>query len=93
MQSFIALYGFLEIVLRAFLLATQAILVGAVAFLALVISPLGATLSGDEGPIVRRCLRILYWSCLASAFGELVAGGVLIAMLVGTLRVEVAFGG
>jgi len=90
MQSFIALYGFLEIVLRAFLLATQAILVGAVAFLALVISPLGATLSGDEGPIVRRCLRILYWSCLASAFGELVAGGVLIAMLVGTLRVEVA---
>ena len=51
MQSFIALYGFLEIVLRAFLLATQAILVGAVAFLALVISPLGATLSGDEGPI------------------------------------------
>jgi putative copper resistance protein D len=90
MQSFIAMYGFLEIVLRAGLLSTQSIVVGGVAFLALVISPLGAMLGGAEGPIARRCLRILYWSCLASAFGELVAGGVLIAMLVGTLRVEVS---
>ena len=90
MQSFIALYGFLEIVLRASLLAAQAVVVGGVAFLALVVSPLGATLGGDEGPIARRCMRILYWSSLTSAIGEFVAGGVLIAMLVGTLQVEVA---
>ena len=90
MQSFIAVYGFLDLVLRACLLATQSIVVGGVAFLAFVISPLGATLGGDEGPIARRCLRILYWSCWATTFGELVAGGVLIAMLVGTLQVEVA---
>ena len=40
-------------------------------------------------PIARRCVRILYWGCLALTFGEFVAGGVLIAMLVGTLQVEI----
>ena len=38
MQAFIALYGFLDLVLRAYLLATQAIVVGGVAFLTLVLS-------------------------------------------------------
>lgn len=90
MQSFIALYGFLDLVLRAYLLATQAIVVGGVAFLTLVLSPLEGKLDAEESPIARRCLRILFWSCCASVFGEIVAVGVLTAMLVGTLQVDFA---
>jgi putative copper resistance protein D len=88
MQSLIELYNFLDVVLRAYLLVTQSLIVGGVAFLALVIGSLDATPSGEERLLARRCLRILYWSCVASALGELVAGGVLIAMLVGTLHVD-----
>ncbi|MBI5013271.1 MAG: copper resistance protein CopD, partial [Methylocystis sp.] len=90
MQSFIALYGFLDLVLRAYLLATQSIVVGGVAFLTLVLSPLDGKLDAWEAPIARRCLRILFWSCCASVFGEIVAVGVLTAMLVGTLQVDFA---
>jgi putative copper resistance protein D len=90
MQAFIALYGFLDLVLRAYLLATQAIVVGGVAFLTLVLSPLDGKLDAEEAPIARRCLRILFWSCCASVFGEIVAVGVLTAMLVGTLQVDFA---
>ncbi len=90
MQSFIALYGFLDLVLRAYLLATQSIVVGGVAFLTLVLSPLDGKLDAEEAPIARRCLRILFWSCCASVFGEIVAVGVLTAMLVGTLQVDFA---
>ncbi|MGB5085564.1 MAG: CopD family protein [Methylocystis silviterrae] len=90
MQSFIALYGFLDLVLRAYLLATQSIVVGGVAFLTLVLSPLDGKLDVEEAPIARRCLRILFWSCCASVLGEIVAVGVLTAMLVGTLQVDFA---
>ncbi|PWB91167.1 copper resistance protein CopD [Methylocystis sp. MitZ-2018] len=90
MQAFIALYGFLDLVLRAYLLATQAIIMGGVAFLTLVLSPLEGKLGAEESPIARRCLRILFWSCCASVFGEIVAVGVLTAMLVGTLHVDFA---
>lgn len=90
MQSFIALYGFLDLVLRAYLLATQSIVVGGVAFLTLVLSPLDGKLDAWEAPIARRCLRILSWSCCASVFGEIVVVGVLTAMLVGTLQVDFA---
>jgi putative copper resistance protein D len=90
MQAFIALYGFLDLVLRAYLLATQAIIMGGVAFLTLVLSPLDGKLDAEESPIARRCLRILFWSCCASVFGEIVAVGVLTAMLVGTLQVDFA---
>lgn len=90
MQSFIALYGFLDLVLRAYLLATQAIVVGGVAFLTLVLFPLDGKLDAEKSPIARRCLRILFWSCCASVFGEIVAVGVLMAMLVGTLQVDFA---
>lgn len=89
MQSFIALYGFLDLVLRAYLLATQSIVVGGVAFLTLVLS-LDGKRDAEEAPIARRCLRILFWSCCASVFGEIVAVGVLTAMLVGTLQVDLA---
>ena len=90
MQSLLELYNFLDVLLRAYLLVTQSLIVGGVAFVALVMSSLDATLSVERRLIARRCLRILYWSCLASALGEVVAGGVLIAMLVGTLQVDVA---
>lgn len=90
MQAFIALYGFLDLVLRAYLLATQAIIVGGVAFLTLVLSPLDGKLDAEEAPIARRCLRIIFWSCCASVLGEIVAVGVLTAMLVGTLQVDFA---
>ncbi|WP_018405820.1 copper resistance D family protein [Methylocystis rosea] len=90
MQAFIALYGFLDLVLRAYLLATQAIIVGGIAFLTLVLSPVDGKLDAEEAPIARRCLRIIFWSCCASVFGEIVAVGVLTAMLVGTLQVDFA---
>ena len=90
MQSFIALYSFLDLVLRAYLLATQLIVVGGVAFLTLVLSPLDGKLDAAEAPIARRCLRILFWSCCASVVGEIIAVGVLTAMLVGTLQVDFA---
>ncbi|MGJ0454092.1 MAG: copper resistance D family protein [Methylocystis sp.] len=90
MQSFIALYGFLDLVLRAYLLATQSIVVGGIAFLTLVLSPLDGKLNAEAAPVARRCLRILFWSCCASVFGEIVAVGVLTAMLVGTLQVDFA---
>ncbi len=90
MQSFIALYGFLDLVLRAYLLATQSIVVGGVAFLTLVLSPLDGKLDAEQAPVARRCLRILFWSCCASVLGEIVAVVVLTVMLVGTLQVDLA---
>lgn len=90
MQSLIELYNFLDVVLRAYLLVTQSLIVGGVAFLTLAIGPLGATPNDEAQAHARRCLRILYWSCVASTLGELVAGAVLMAMLVGTLRVDAA---
>ncbi len=90
MQLFVDFYGFFDLVLRGCLLATQALVVGGVSFLAFVVYPLSATLGAETDQLIRRCLRVLYWSALALVVGELVSAGVLTAMLMGTLQVAIS---
>ena len=71
MQSFIALYSFLDLLLRASLLATQTSVVGGVAFLTLVLLPFGAELGRDDEPIARRCLRILFGAAWRRLYSRL----------------------
>ncbi|PPD46146.1 MAG: hypothetical protein CTY15_01865 [Methylocystis sp.] len=89
MQLFVEIYGFLSVVLRGFILAAQSVTVGGLAFLLMLVWPLGALL-GDEGRgLERRALRLVSVSAGALAAAEFLAGLSLTVMLAGTLEIGV----
>lgn len=63
------LFGFLDVVLRFVTLATQALMIGGVAFILLVIVPFRAEIGPETDAILRRSRALLRWSALAAMSG------------------------
>jgi putative copper resistance protein D len=87
MQLFIEIYGFLSVVLRGFILAAQAVSLGGVAFLVLLVWPLQAQLGAAGPALERRALRLIFISACALVAAETLAAVSLTLMLVGTLEI------
>jgi len=66
------LFGFLDVVLRFIALTTQALMIGGITFVALVISPFRSRIGNEAGTILRRCWGLLRWSA-----GIAILGGTL----------------
>jgi putative copper resistance protein D len=67
MQPFIEIFGFVSVLLRGLILTSQSLTIGGVAFLAILAAPLAPALGATGGEILRRALRMLFWSALALA--------------------------
>lgn len=87
MQQFVDIYGFLSVVLRGVILSVQSLMVGGIAFLLLLLWPLRQQL-GDAGTaLASRARMLVFCAALALALAEVLAGGALTMMLMGTLDI------
>lgn len=89
MQLFVDIYGFLSVVLRGFILAAQSVAIGGLAFLLVLVWPLGDALGAAGETLARRALRLIASAAIALAAAETLAAASLTAMLVGTLEIPV----
>jgi putative copper resistance protein D len=88
MQMFIEIYGFLSVVLRGVILAAQSVTVGGLAFLLMLVWPLGAMLAKGEDALQRRALRLIFFAACALFAAEALAAASLAVMLVATLDIS-----
>lgn len=79
------IFGFLSVVLRGVVLATQSFAVGGVVFLALLALPLRPALGPAGDTALERCRRLLLWSALAFALAEFAFVMLQALVLQGTL--------
>ncbi len=63
------LFGFLDAVLRFVALSSQALMIGGVAFILLVVVPFRREVDGEWAGILRRCRLILRWGAGAAMLG------------------------
>jgi putative copper resistance protein D len=78
MQLFLEIYGYLNVVMRGWILAAQTLTLGGAAFLVFA-APAGDSAFG------RAARRLMFWSALALAIGEAISGAGLVTLLRGTL--------
>jgi putative copper resistance protein D len=74
------LFGFLDVVFRLIALSTEALMIGGVVFIVLVILPFRPEIGPDADAILRRCRNLLRWSA-AGAIGGAAANVVLNVLL------------
>jgi putative copper resistance protein D len=86
-QLFVDIYGFLSVVLRGLILAAQSVSTGGLAFLLLLVWPLGPTLGEAGVALERRALRLISLSAAVLATAEALSALSLTLMLVGTLDI------
>ncbi|MFY9657745.1 MAG: CopD family protein [Methylocystis sp.] len=79
MQLFLEIWGYLNVLTRGWILAAQTITLGGAAFLVF-------ALPAEEASTGRTARRLIFWSALALAIGEAIAGAGLMALLRGTLN-------
>jgi len=87
MQLFVEIYGFLSVVLRGGILAAQSVTVGGLAFLLMLVWPLGPRLAGAAATLERRALRLIFVAACGLLVAEALAAASLTVMLVGTLEI------
>jgi copper resistance protein D len=78
MQLFLEIYGYLNVVMRGWILAAQTLTLGGAAFLVF-------ALPAQEASFTQTARRLIFWSALALAFGEAISGAGLVTLLRGTL--------
>lgn len=89
MQLFVDIYGFLSVVLRGVILAAQSVTVGGLAFLLMLVWPLGPVLAGAGEALERRALRLIFLAACGLFAAEALAAAALTVMLMGTLEIPV----
>ena len=90
MASLLDIFGFLSVVLRGVVLATQSLAIGGIVFIALLVRPLMRELGPGGGEGLERCRRLLAWSALAFAAAEL--GSVMLQSLTLAGTVDISLG-
>ena len=90
MDLLVDIFGYLSVLLRGFVLTTQSLTVGGVAFLMLLLQPLAGKLGGSAPLIFERTRRMLVWSALALVVFEMLTLAVQATVLVGTLEIPAA---
>ena len=90
MALLLDIFGFLSVVLRGLVLTTQSLMIGGIAFLAVIVGPVSAKL-GARGPAaLARARRLLIWSALGLAAVELAATTLECIVLAGTVDIPLA---
>lgn len=70
MALLLDLFGFLSVILRGLVLATQSLVIGGIIFLALLLRPGLAELGAGGADALERCRRLLLWCALGFAAAE-----------------------
>jgi copper resistance protein D len=78
MQLFLEIYGYLNVVMRGWILAAQTLTLGGAAFL-VIAAP------AEDSAFGQAARRLIFWSALALAIGEAISGAGLVTLLRGTL--------
>jgi len=88
MALLLDIFGYLSVILRGLSIAAQAFMLGGIAFVLFLATPLRGALGGAGDTILRRSLRITLWSALALAAVEILAVLSEIAILMDTAAID-----
>ncbi len=89
MALLLDVFGYLSIVLHGLTIVGQSVAVGGVIFLAILARPLAPSLPGCGTAIVGDTLRIAAWAAIGLVIAELLALGLQLGVLSGTLQLPV----
>ena len=92
MELFFDLFGFLDVVLRFIALFAQALEIGGIAFILLVVLPFRAEIGVEADEILRRCRRLLCWGAGAAALCALANIVINVLLLYGSADVPISEG-
>jgi putative copper resistance protein D len=86
------LFGFLDVVLRLIALATQALMIGGIAFILLVVLPFRAEIGAEADEILRRCRVLLGWGAGIAVVGAIAYIVINVLLLYGSADVPISEG-
>ncbi len=86
------IFGFLDVVLRLVALASQALMIGGVAFILLVVLPFRTEIGAEADAILDRCRNLLRWGALLGVLGAAAYITINVLLLYGSADVPIAEG-
>jgi putative copper resistance protein D len=86
------LFGFLDVVLRFIALATQALMIGGIAFILLVVLPFRTEIGAEADEILRRCRGLLRWGAGIAVLGAIAYIAINVLLLYGSADVPISQG-
>ncbi len=86
------LFGFLDVVLRLVALSSQALIIGGIAFILLVVLPFYDHLGAEAAEILRRCRRLLRWGTALAILGGIAMITINVLLLNATADVPLSEG-
>jgi putative copper resistance protein D len=86
------LFGFLDVVLRLLALASQALMIGGVAFVLLVVLPFRVEIGAEADAILARCWNLLRWGAAFGMIGAVAYIVINVALLYGSAGVPISEG-
>ncbi|MDB5397700.1 MAG: copper resistance protein [Rhodospirillales bacterium] len=92
MELLFDLFGFLDVVLRLIALATQALMIGGIAFILLVVLPFRAEIGAEADEILRRCRMLLRWGACIAVLGAVAYIIINVLLLYGSADVPISQG-
>ena len=92
MELLFDLFGFLDVVLRLLALASQALMIGGVAFVLLVVLPFRAEIGAEADAILARCWNLLRWGAAFGMIGAVAYIVINVALLYGSAGVPISEG-
>jgi putative copper resistance protein D len=91
-ELFFDLFGFLDVVLRFVALSAQALEIGGIAFILLVVLPFRAEIGREADEILRRCRRLLCWGAGAAILCAIANIVINVMLLYGSANVPIGEG-
>ncbi len=86
------LFGFLDVVLRLVALSSQALVIGGIVFILLVVLPFYGRLGDEAAEILRRCRRLLRWGAAFAGVGAIATIVINVLLLNATADVPISEG-
>jgi putative copper resistance protein D len=91
-ELFFDLFGFLDVVLRLVALTSQALMIGGVAFILLVVLPFRTEIGAEADAILTRCWYLLRWGAAIGIVGAVAYIAINVTLLYGSAGVPVSEG-
>ena len=92
MELLFDLFGFLDVVLRFIALFAQALEIGGIAFILMVVLPFQAEIGAEADEILRRCRRLLAWGAGAAVLCAIANIVINVLLLYGSAEVPIREG-
>ncbi len=92
MELLFDLFGFLDVVLRLIALSTQALIIGGITFIMLVVLPFRTEIGREADEILRRCLNLLRWGAIGAILGAAATIVLNVLLLNGSADVPIGEG-